>query len=165
MDWSFSPLVALYFAAQRDENDPLADGCLWGLLPGAMNHQMTNSWRLFAPDETEVREFANIAFEPHPPRKEEMTGPVAGRAIATGTREIDPRVLVQQGSFTIHADAIDLADVPYVGSQTPWRIAFRVPSAEKDNILERLQSLGISLSTLFPDLAALAQELKGRHFS
>jgi FRG domain len=136
MDWSFSPLVALYFAAQRDENEPSADGCLWGLLPGEMNFQMLGSWRVVAPDEEEIRRLANIAFEPDPQKRSHLD-PVTARVIATGAREIDVRVLVQHGAFTIHADGADLAEVDYGfldanRPRPPWRIAFRVPAAEKE---------------------------------
>ena len=31
LDWSYSPLVALYFAAQEHRDFPNADGCLWAL--------------------------------------------------------------------------------------------------------------------------------------
>jgi hypothetical protein len=76
-----------------------------------------------------------------------------------GTREIDPRVLVQQGAFTIHADDTDLANI--AGT---WRIAFRVPGARKGDVQEILRSLAITKMSLFPDLAALAEELKSRRF-
>jgi FRG domain len=37
LDWSFSPLVALYFATL---DHPDVDGCIWGIEPGLMNLQM-----------------------------------------------------------------------------------------------------------------------------
>lgn len=88
----------------------------------------------------------------------------ASRAIAVGTREIDPRVLVQQGAFTIHADAADLADVAY-GSFRTWRVHFRIPNGAKDKIKQTLFQLAITKSSLFPDLGALAEELKSISFA
>jgi hypothetical protein len=129
MDWSHSPLVALYFAAQTDERNPSADGCLWALLPGEMNNQMAGTWRIFAPDDEAIGTFAKIAFEPDPQAVIRLTEPIAGRALATGTREIDARVLVQQGAFTMHADAVDLAGIDYGfldgnRPRSPWRTKF-----------------------------------------
>jgi hypothetical protein len=169
LDWSASPLVGLYFAIQNDENQPSADGCLWALLPGEMNDQMAGGWRLFAPDDQLIKRLANIAFEPDPGRRAQLTNPLAGQVIATGTREIDARVLVQQGAFTIHADAVDLANIDYSRRsdnmpRVPWRSAFRVPANAKQSLIERLRSLGITQSTLFPDLGALAQDLKARQY-
>jgi hypothetical protein len=66
------------------------------------------------------------------------------RAPAPSTRELDLRVLVQQDAFTIHADNSDLAEVEY--KARPWRIAFRVPSGEKEKLRETLQSLGFTLA-------------------
>jgi hypothetical protein len=165
MDWSFSPLVALYFAAQTDE--PSADGCLWALLPGAMNNQMAGSSRIFAPDDERIRTIANIAFETD--AQAVVRIPMAGRALATGTREIDARVFVQQGAFTIHVDAADLAELDYGfvdgnRRRSPWRTKFLVPADDKEAIRERLRTLGITHSALFPDLGALALDLKTRPF-
>jgi FRG domain len=64
LDWSMSPLVALYFAAQSDGDS--SDGCLWAVLPAGMNQQMIGQRRFLAPDEPQVVELANIAFEPDP---------------------------------------------------------------------------------------------------
>ena len=169
MDWSASPLVALYFAAQGSEIEPKTDGCLWALLPGEANHQMTGFWRLFAPDDQQVLQLANLAFEPNPEVRTRLTGLVQGQIIVTGSREIDARMLVQQGAFTIHADATDLAEVAYRARdqntpRPPWRLAFRVPASAKEILNNRLASLGFTLSTLFPDLGALAQDLKSRQF-
>jgi FRG domain len=169
MDWSFSPLVALYFAAQTDEREPSADGCLWALQPGGMNDQMAHTSRLFAPDDEKIRTIANIAFETDAQAVVRMTEPMAGRALATGTREIDARVFVQQGAFTIHVDAADLAELDYGfvdgnRRRSPWRTKFLVPADDKEAIRERLRTLGITHSALFPDLGALALDLKTRPF-
>jgi hypothetical protein len=75
-------------------------------------------------------------------------------------------MLVQQGTFTIHADANDLSDVEYSNHDgsadppRPWRRAFGIPARGKKYLRGLLHSLGINKSTLFPDLAALAEELK-----
>jgi FRG domain len=163
LDWTMSPLVALFFASQNDETD----GCLWVLDPGRMNQQLMGiqQRRLYAMDEAVVADLADLAFEPNPTRLEERTALVAGRAIASGTRELDARVLVQQGMFTIHADQTDLATVGYGDPPHPsWRVAFRVPKHHKPQIRELLRHLAITKSSLFPDLAALADELKERSF-
>jgi|SRR5215813_2900924 len=166
LDWSQSPLVALYFAAQVDKDRPDADGCLWAIEPSHMNLQMMGSRRFLAPDEPLVTELVRIAFEPDSGQAQEKALRVAGKAYAIGTRGIDPRVLIQQGAFTIHADGQDLADVdfrqPNTDNKSFWRRLFRVPRPAKSRVSKFLRELGVYESTLFPDLASLAKELKWR---
>jgi hypothetical protein len=165
LDWSHSALVGLYFAAQ-DHGE--ADGCLWAIEPGRLNLQMMGDRRFLAPDEAMVKELVEIAFEPSLEQRNERTSRVAGRALAIGTREIDPRIFIQQGAFTIHSDAQDLADVdfkyPNGAARPAWRRAFRIPRAAKKQVRDLLRALGIYESVLFPDLATLAKELKFRPY-
>jgi len=154
LDWTRSALIALYFVIRDKENDD-KDGCLWAIGAGRMNSQTAGGPRIFPPDDPAVTRIADMAFGPGSATEH--------TAIFAGTREIDPRVMVQQGAFTIHGDGTDLADIAY-GEFPPWRVAFRVPSKHKDHIRELLMSLSISESTLFPDLAALAKDIKGRSF-
>jgi len=121
--------------------------------------------RLLALDEPIVRELVGIAFEPGLEPRTRRTSLVAGRALAVGTREIDPRVFVQQGAFTIHADGRDLADVDFKYPDMPWRRVFRVPRAAKGQVRDLLRSLGIYESALFPDLGTLAKDLKSRQYT
>lgn len=163
LDWSMSPLVALCFAALDDADSPRSDGCLWAVLPYRMNDQMIGQRRLLASDEPQVRELVDIAFEPVQRIMDEKMSKYAGQALAIGPREIDPRVLVQQGAFTIHADHVDIAEIKYEKHPT-WRVAFRIPDWSKTEIRDILRRLGINKSSLFPDLAALAEDLKSRSF-
>jgi hypothetical protein len=77
--------------------------------------------------------------------------------------EVDARVLAQQGACTIHGDASDLGDIDY--TDDPWRRAFKVPAKRKSDLRAQLRKLSINQSTLFPDLGALAQDLKSRIYS
>jgi hypothetical protein len=170
LDWSASPLVALHFAAQDDKDDPGVDGYLWAIDGGQMNLQMIGQRRILTSDDLRTKELIELAFETDPTEKERRTQLVAGRALAISTREIDPRIVAQQGAFTVHADAQDLADVDYHYARLddhvppPWRRAFRIPSGSKRGLLALLRILGIHRSTLFPDLGALADDIKSRSF-
>jgi hypothetical protein len=133
-----------------------------------MNHQMLDTSpdripRLIAPDEKTIREIVDIVFTVNQDERTEKTERSQGRALALGTHEIDPRVFVQQGSFTIHVDDTDLALMMDV-ERPSWGMCFRIPKEEKRRIQELLQSLSINKSTLFPDLGALADELKAQQY-
>jgi FRG domain len=166
LDWSQSPLVALYFAAQVDKDRPDADGYLWAIEPSYMNLQMMGNRRFLAPDEPPVTELVRIAFEPDSRLAQQKTSQLAGKAYAIGTRGFDPCALVQQGAFTIHSDGQDLADVdfrhPSTDNKSFWRRVFRVPRPAKSRVSKFLRELGVHESTLFPDLGTLAKELRSR---
>lgn len=164
LDWSGSPLVALYFATQPDEGHHDSDGCLWAIQPGIMNHQMLGfptTPRTMVPDEPKVLELVNAAFEISSPAAAAHMSTVRGRPLAIGAREIDARMFTQQGAFTIHGDQADLADAAEDTSH-PWKRVFRIPSNSKADLSELMRRLGIHKSTLFPDLGALAEDLKSR---
>jgi len=68
--------------------------------------------------------------------------------------------MVQQGAFTIHADATDLATRPTDSAARPYLVGFRVEHSAKASLRELLQVFGITRSSLFPDLGSLALDLK-----
>jgi hypothetical protein len=120
LDWSWNPLVALYFAAQEDKTTPGVDGCIWALERGRMNLQMMGDRRFLAADEPQVLNIAELAFESKMDEFHAKTG------------------------------------------APPRRRGFRVPSASKFQLLEVLGAIGIRKSSLFPDLGALAEDIKLR---
>jgi hypothetical protein len=157
LDWSMSPLIALYFALE-DCGD--SDGALWALNPGGLNCDMIGEDRLLIVDEPRVRELVALAFEPDPSVHLKSLSSTTGVVLAVGAREVDARVMVQQGALTIHGDDIDLAKRPVDGY--PWLVGFLVKHAAKAVLRENLRRLGFTRSGLFPDLGSLAQDLKHR---
>src|ERR1043166_1413309 len=123
-----SPLVALFFAV---EDDVEADGVLWALNPGHMNYYMIKQNRLLIVEDPPVLELVKLAFEPDSAVHLEALSRTTGKVLAVGGREIDPRVMVQQGSFTIHGDDIDLAERPIEEGAYPWLAGFRIKYSAK----------------------------------
>jgi hypothetical protein len=160
LDWSASPLVALYFAVNDEALDTSADACLWALDPGLLNQRVAGTRRLLATEEKVVQESVDIAFEVSINDRQKRTAATQGQALGIGTREIDGRVFAQQGAFTIHSDAADLADLP--GTVMPCLRGFRIPKASKAKIREMLSRFAIYRSSLFPDLGSLAADLRTR---
>jgi hypothetical protein len=158
LDWSMSPLVALFFAVEDQSIE--ADGALWALNPGHLNYEMVQQNRLLIVEDQQVQELVKLAFEAEAAVHLEALSRTAGRVLAVGSREIDPRVMVQQGAFTIHSDDIDLARRPFAEGTYPWLVGFRIARMSKARLREQLVRLGITRSTLFPDLASLAHDLK-----
>jgi hypothetical protein len=164
LDWSMSPLVALFFAVEDAACD--TDGALWALSAGQLNGEMIGpeAYRLLLTEDPPVKRLVDLAYEPDPTRHAEAAS-LAGKALAVGTREIDPRVMVQQGAFTIHADAKNLTDMEMKNPARPWLIGFRIPREAKAYLHGVLENLGVSRSSLFPDLGSLAKHLKEKRWS
>ena len=164
LDWSMSPLVALFFAVGERHDD--VDGALWALSPGRLNERMIGQNRVLLVDDPEVMELVKLAFVPDQSVHDEAKPRTTGRALAIGAREIDPRVMVQQGAFTIHGDGIDLAAIPPQPHQTPpLVVGFRVERSAKPALRQLLERYGITRGALFPDLGSLADELKHKPWS
>lgn len=153
LDWSESPLIALYFTTANTAHDG-EDGCLWALKTSELNYWSVKQNTLIAPDELVVQQIAAQAFG----ARDEVSVP---SALAIGAREIDPRMLVQQAAFTIHSTPEDLGQIPGLRHHL---LKFTVPAGAKRSIREHLSWLGIKQWTLFPDLHNLAAYLKDRQF-
>ena len=155
LDWSESPLAALWFAVCAPEIDAIdSDGAFWCLAPLELNKEARFRGRL----ETELPGFGkdDVLDSYLPDRQDRGTAqhPVA----ATGPRN-SRRMAAQLGNFTISdrgSGAIeDIGNKNHI-----WR--FIIPSQEKKTLAKQLRLLGITELTLFPDLdrvASIAKEI------
>ncbi len=150
LDWSLSPLVALFFATETDDS---VNGTLWGLSPGGLNKAQVGDMGLFVPHTKKLQPFFNAAFGDAP-------GPSPEKIIAIAPHETDVRMLVQQSVFTIHGTSRDLATLEEA-STFLWRCD--VDASAKDLIRRELDLLGIDRFRLFPDLSTLGREVGRIH--
>jgi hypothetical protein len=81
--------------------------------------------------------------------------------IAIDGREIDLRMLVQMGRFTLHANGTPIETLS--GSDN-WLRRYIVPKEVKYKIRNQLRAFGIRRWNLFPDLSNLAVDLRERAF-
>jgi hypothetical protein len=157
LDWSLSPLVALYFAVQ-DEAHHNKDGCVWALHPYALNFLYVQSNAVLSATNRRVEPLIDSAFDSEAPEPE---APV----IATIAAETDFRMFVQQAAFTIHRNSDSLNDPqPLADASGPMPLMFKfiVPSADKEPLKAWLRTAGISRASLFPDLVNLTGDMKER---
>lgn len=150
LDWTESPLVALYFCTSNVEHDAV-DAAFWCLDPIALNKQanVTFAYAL------ELPAFRDKALENYLPSKVDsktLMGPVA----AIGPRSTK-RMAAQLGAFTVnhseHKPLESLYDKKHV-----WR--YVIPAASKPIIREQLRLLGYSSLTLFPDIDMVADLIR-----
>lgn len=146
LDWTLSPLFALFFAVRHDAD---RDAALWALCPAALNQIEFGRSNILSPYiDREVKKLFKVPFHEvsNAPRK------VAAVAI----REVDIRMSVQLAAFTVHGDSTPLN---VRSDSEKFLLRFKISSDAKSDLQDQLFALGIRQSNLFPDLDNLAQEL------
>jgi hypothetical protein len=154
LDWSASPLIALYFAMYDDGSIYLGneDACVWILNPCLLNKDTKNLEQILSLDYDYCRALIQPAFT-----NSKGTSPNRSMILAASSTEIDNRMLVQQSAFTIHGQHLNLNG--YKNSES-YLSRIIIPCEYRNKISNELKSLGFTPSMLFPDLRHLCQELK-----
>jgi hypothetical protein len=155
LDWTYSPLVAAFFAVHPDyappQADPQRDACIWALSAGELNESQGFEPLIFPLDAASYQPLIAPAFKN---REEPET---IGVAMAI---EHDPRIQLQQGAFTVHSCRTPLNCLPAC-ARALCRLV--IPAAAVVAFCEELSLLGMRKSNLFPDLASLTSELRAMH--
>ena len=155
LDWSRSPLVAAFFATeshQRHSDNPKdTDACIWALAPGRLNQSQGFEPLLYPLNANRLKDMIIPAIK----GEDETDTVVAAMAV-----EIDLRMQVQQGAFTVHSSDDPLNQM--AGCQD-WLKKIVIPSKTLSPLARELDLAGFRLGDLFPDLDNLATELRGIH--
>lgn len=179
LDWSRSPLVALYFAVS-DESQYEKDGCIWMLTPGKLNE----SQKLEKPSKFDGKEYDNVyiyntqhktiammiysafrrwkfssvpdAITPEDRKFAHRFENLKDKIAACYPTEADSRVYNQFSAFTVHNSMKKLADI--CDDHTLLKIT--IPHEYKGKLKHELSVCGITQSYIFPDLEHLANEIK-----
>lgn len=147
LDWTESPIVALYFAVDERRHDR-SDGVVWCLDPLRLN-ELANYGRQIqcAGVDTELDGYTVESLRSAP--KDADFKPVAFIAPRSF-----PRLVAQQGVFTVtHKKQISLDSIG-----DPQLLArVRIPRASKDVIRKSLASIGVNRLSLYPEMQSLAE--------
>lgn len=157
LDWSRSPLVAAYFACQKygDPHVEPRDAAVYVLSPHELNHRHAAMRVTPAINSRQCKEWVKPAFLVEEGDESFHEGPIA--VMAT---ELDLRMFVQQGCFTVHKpDTRPLNSGQVVGLQ--GRLV--IPAGRVQEFARQLHGLGFRGGDLFPDLENLAKELVRSH--
>lgn len=155
LDWSESPLVALYFAVEKHEKYCGQDAALWCLRPSELNKRANiqdDHEEFFIPsfDDQELKNYSLEILASGPKRTRLL--PIATIATRNNTR-----IQAQLGVFTIHhLDEVAVEDI----GDTNHVVKYTIPDAKRALILDQLRLLGFSKFTMFPELASIGENIK-----
>jgi hypothetical protein len=175
LDWTESPLVALYFAVSEEYcHGALADcnACLWAVAPNRLNKANSNRSDpanaqdgLIHPENSAVQAMAMKALGWKNKDVESRTGQcpyTLPQVVALETYQIDERIVAQSGCFTLHSCE---QEIESLSDKDNYLRKFLIPADSKRVIRQRLEDLGIRRWNIFPDLQALAAGLKDQEFT
>jgi hypothetical protein len=154
LDWSESPLIALYFAVENTNLDKL-DGSLWLLKPIELNKiaNISTPEKNFIPsfDDSELENYKVETLRSNPRNKLAPIATIATRNSA--------RIQAQLGVFTIHhLDNRPIEDI----CKSNELIKYKIPANSKESIRKELELLSINKFSLFPELSSIGETLKKR---
>ena len=159
LDWSRSPLYALYFATSDRSADEF-DGCIWMLNPGLLNKYMAfeSNTYIYNMEHGVVKSLVIPAFK-HSTHE-------AKSIVACYATLNKLRVFTQQSAFTVHDTRNKLEDIHTdIYNETGGEMLQRIliPARYKHDIFEQLYSSGITHSNVFPDIEYLAKDIKKQY--
>lgn len=153
LDWTHSPLAALFFAVWEPKYDS-EPGALWALNPWMLNKVQSPDQNVIFPDDEPIKNIAKRALD-YTEAKYPRHGP---EALAFFPTHIDFRMMLQQSVFTIHATRDPLEELK---SRETFLLKIEIPHLYKETVRVILRNLGFTERGLFPDLDHLARDLRG----
>ena len=150
LDWTESPLFALWFAVWSESEK---DGALWALRPYQLNHHQLGQAAVLNPLDPRAQALITPVFE--------GGGASPPHTVAVYPEHVDIRLAVQFSAFTLHGNDVPLDALP---NASDFSVKFTIPAEAKRPLAQTLDALGVRRSTIFPDLENLAAELQGLEF-
>ncbi|MGR6838031.1 FRG domain-containing protein [Aliivibrio wodanis] len=158
LDWSLSPLTALFFALEQDEERERR--VVWVLNPHIFNEVTQGAENMiFSENLEDINVFELDRYLPIPLKSEESELP--DEPIALFVRPSNKRIASQQGGFTVHGDISKPIDKYMIDSQTTdqmVKIEINGKNTRK-NIQESLFTIGIREDHIYQDLGALSKRI------
>lgn len=154
LDWSESPLAALYFAVENSSSYPNQDAAVWCLRPSELNKNAN----IYAEDEDYfIPSFDDDVLQSYSIERLSQERRVKQLPVATIATRNNPRIQAQLGVFTIHH--LEEKPIEEIGDQSHV-VKYEIPAEFREVLLEQLRLLGISKFSMFPELASIGENIR-----
>ena len=160
LDWSESPLVALYFALSSDK-DAETDAAVWVLNPMKLNKKVGYGEYVPPISYDSLSGDLEGAFSNH--NNSDNKG--QNRIIACHGVGNDLRMYVQQSDFTIHSTTERLDQMLVADESCGYFYKIRIPQQIRKPLLDQLDAMGFHESSIYPDMEHIAREQANCYFN
>lgn len=151
LDWSESPLIALYFALNSQEN---VDAAVWVMNPMKLNQKAGYGEYVPPINYDSLKDDLEGAFS----NKIEEDNQGQNRIVACHGVGNDLRMYVQQSDFTIHSSAEQLDQLLFSDESCDYVYKIRIPKQIRPKLLYQLDAMGFHESSIYPDMEHIAKE-------
>jgi hypothetical protein len=163
LDWTESPLVALYFAVAeaKDAKHRKKDAALWCLYP----HVLNDLAGIHMEPEHDIPSFGHEKYlDDYLPTRATGITTASKQPVALIAPRPFRRMHVQQGVFTIfHRNITPLEKLENKQGKQPHIVKFIIPAAAKSKLRQELLLLQIDRLALFPELENVATRIAINH--
>lgn len=165
LDWSKSPLAALFFALDFEESADLSDQspAVWILSPYQLNRAMHGAERVFVPRTGYGPPDEAVLMGSYIPQSLRPTSTFGSKALPLSPIAIEPtfsnsRLVAQAGCFTVHGKrATPLEAVPALRRHM---LKLAIAASATATMRADLDQLGFRRELIYPNLDHLAARIK-----
>ena len=152
LDWTYSPLVALFFAL-NDYDNTYKDfnASITIIIPELLNEKQKFDPYVYPIDSDSAIKLLAPAFN--------KSIPISNPVLACFSTSNDLRMYTQRAAFTIHDSTKPLFEI----YDDNYAYTIIIPNNRKDYFRKQLSFLGVKEEFLFPDLTHVAKHAIDRH--
>ena len=151
LDWSYSPLIALFFALNQYELYQNCDACITIIVPELLNQKQGFDPFIYPIDSNSAMSMLKSAFI--------KPNHSTDKILACFSVSNDLRQYAQRSAFTIHDSMRSIHEI----CEYHFVYELFIPKTKKKHLKIVLENLGITENFLFPDIDHVAKQTIHRH--